>query len=80
MRMDVYHRAEHEHKLSFLLVPAGKLLPEEVTNVDWVVHTRGVEVNEEAAELPDYGIDKPGPQIREKGYAITGVQHQVAEG
>jgi hypothetical protein len=80
MRMDVYHRAEHEHKLSFLLVPQGKMLPEEVTNVDWVVHTRGVELDEDAAQLPDYGIAQPGRQIKEKGYAITGVLHQVAEG
>ena len=80
MRMDVYHRPEDKHKLSFLLVPAGKVLPEEVTNVDWVVHTRSVELDEDAAELPYYGIDNPGRQIKEKGYAITGVQHQVTEG
>ena len=80
MRMDVYRRPEHEHKLSFLLVPEGKRLPQEVTNVDWVVHTRGVELDEDATQLPRYGIAEPGRQILEKGYAITGVQHQVTEG
>ena len=79
MRMDIYHRAEHKHKLSFLLVPEGKLVPQEVTNVDWVVYTRGVDLDEDAAQLPDYGIANPGLQIREKGYAITDVAHQVSE-
>jgi hypothetical protein len=79
MRMDIYRRPEPEHKLSYLVVPEGKLIPEEATNVDWVSVKRGVDLDEASATWPDLGIDEPQRQLREKGYAITGVLHQIDE-
>ena len=77
MKLDIYRRSEPEHKLSFLAVPAGQEIPQEAINVDWRVVANSVEVDVDAPSLPDYGIDVPGKQIDEKGYAITSVYHQV---
>jgi len=79
MRVDIYRRPEPEHKLSYLVVPEGKVLPEEVTNVDWVSERRGIDLNESKSAWEELGIDAPDRQIREKGYAITGVLHQLPE-
>ena len=80
MRLDIYRRPEPDHKLSFLAVPAGKPIPPEAINTDWVAEARGREMDETAPTLADYAIDEPGRQIREKGYAITSVKHQVEAG
>ena len=77
MQLDIYRRPESEHKLSYLAVPAGQELPQEVTNVDWQVVATATEMDVEAPSLREYAIDEPGRQIREKGYAITSVAHQV---
>ena len=77
MRVDIYRRPESQHKLSYLVVPEGRVIPEEAINVDWVSDKRGTELDESSAGWPDLGIDAPERQLREKGYAITGVQHQV---
>jgi hypothetical protein len=79
MRMDIYRRPEPEHKLSYLAVPEAKVIPEEVTNVDWVSVKRGVDLDESRETWPDLGIDAPERQLKEKGYAITGVTHQIDE-
>lgn len=79
MRVDIYRRPEPEHKLSYLVVPEGKVLPEEVTNVDWVTEQRGASLDESAPGWEELGIDAPQQQLREKGYAITGVLHQIQE-
>ena len=79
MRVDIYRRPEPEHKLSYLVVPEGRVLPEEVTNVDWVSEQRGVGLNESESSWEELGIDEPQRQILEKGYAITGVLHQIPE-
>jgi len=80
MKLDIYRRPEPQHKLSFLAVPAGQEIPQEAINVDWHVVANNVEIDVEAPQLPDYGIDEPARQIREKGYAITSVYHQVEAG
>lgn len=77
MRVDIYRRPEPEHKLSYLVVPEGKVIPEEATNVDWVSEQRGASLDESEAAWPDLGIDEPQSQLSEKGYAITSVQHQI---
>lgn len=79
MRVDIYRRPEADHKLSYLVVPEGRLIPEEATNVDWQSEGRGVNLDEAAGRWPDLGIDDPQGQISEKGYAITSVLHQVQE-
>ena len=41
---------------------------------------QAVSVDESEEHLHPYEIDNPRQQITEKGYAITGVRHQVAAG
>lgn len=77
MRVDIYRRPEPQHKLSYLVVPEGRVIPEEAINVDWVTEQRGADLNESESTWQELGIDEPKRQIREKGYAITGVQHQI---
>jgi hypothetical protein len=77
MQLDIYRRPEPEHKLSFMAVPAGKPIPQEVVNIDWQLVATATELDVDAASLPDYAIDNPRQQIQEKGYAITSVEHQV---
>ena len=79
MRVDIYRRPEPEHKLSYLVVPESKVIPEEVTNVDWVSEERGVDLDESELSWEELGIDAPQRQLKEKGYAITGVLHQIQE-
>ncbi|MEG2962128.1 MAG: DUF6139 family protein [Janthinobacterium sp.] len=74
MRVDIYRRAEHDGIFSYLAVPEGKLIPEEVTNTDWQLEVRASEVADDAQILPDYHIDHPHQQIAAKGYAITGLK------
>lgn len=77
MQLDIYQRPEPEHKLSYLAVPAGQPIPPEAENVDWKLVATATEMDVEAPSLAEYAIDRPGEQIREKGYAITSVEHQV---
>jgi len=79
MRVDIYRRPESEHKLSYLVVPQGKVIPEEATSVDWLSDRRGVDLDESTPAWPELGIEEPEKQLREKGYAITGVLHQIEE-
>lgn len=79
MRVDIYRRPESDHKLSYLVVPEGRVIPEEATSVDWLSEKRGADRDESSAAWSDLGIDEPQRQIREKGYAITGVLHQIPE-
>ena len=79
MRVDIYRRPEPEHKLSYLVVPESRVLPEEITNVDWVSEQRGVDLDESESTWEELGIDEPHRQISEKGYAITGVLHQIPQ-
>jgi hypothetical protein len=77
MKLDIYRRPEPEHKLSFMAVPAGQPIPQEADNVDWKLVATATEMDVDAGSLAEYAIDEPGRQIREKGYAITSVTHQV---
>jgi len=75
MRLDIYRRAEHDGKFSYLVVPETKNIPEEATNTDWEVEARAVEVDDNAADLPDYQIENVSGQLAEKGYAVTSLTH-----
>lgn len=77
MRVDIYRRPEPEHKLSYLVVPEGRVIPQEATNVDWVSEERGMDLDELEPAWDALGIDGPQRQLQEKGYAITGVGHQL---
>ena len=79
MRVDIYRRAESGHLYSYLAVPEGRLIPEEATNTDWESEARGLEGGAQAEQLGKYAIARLEQQITEKGYAITGVLHQIPE-
>lgn len=79
MEVDIYRRPEPGNKFSYLLVPRGQPIPEEATNVDWLLRQRDVHVDDAAEHLHPYEIDAPLQQIQDKGYAITSVYHQVAQ-
>lgn len=79
MKVDIYRRPEADNKYSYLIVPAGQPIPHEAENVDWQARQRDVHVDDSAQHLDSYEIDNPRAQIDEKGYAITGVEHQVEQ-
>ncbi|CDG81607.1 DUF6139 family protein [Janthinobacterium agaricidamnosum] len=74
MRVDIYRRPEHHGTYSYLAVPEGKPIPQEVTNTDWQDTVRALEIDEAAPVLPDYHIEQPARQIAAKGYAITSLK------
>ncbi len=80
MQVDIYRRPEANSKFTYLIVPKGQPIPEEATNVDWQARQRDVHVDDAEEHLHPYEIDNPAAQIAEKGYAITGVTHQVPAG
>jgi len=75
MRLDIYRRAEHDGKFSYLAVPEAKNIPEEATNTDWEIEARAFEVDDSADGIADFDIDNLGGQIAEKGYAMTSITH-----
>lgn len=75
MRLDIYQRPETKGQFSFLAVPEGRTIPEEVISTDWQCAERGLEMPEEENLLPQFAIDDPLEQISSKGYAITSVRH-----
>lgn len=70
MRIDLYQRAETAGNISYLAVPAGALIPDEVVSTDWRDVEQGLELDEARARN-DYAINAAEQQIAEKGYAIT---------
>jgi hypothetical protein len=77
MRLDIYRRPETGGYYSYLAVPEGKMLPEEVTNVDWETAERSIDVNDEDDQLTQFAIEYPFEQISAKGYAITSVKNLI---
>ncbi|MBC7415811.1 MAG: hypothetical protein H7327_12855 [Herminiimonas sp.] len=75
MKLDIYKRAETGGHFSYLAVPEGKVIPNEVTNIDWEDAERGLDFDEREDALPAYSIDQPAKQISAKGYAITSVRN-----
>lgn len=80
MLVDLYRRPESQHKVSYLAVPAGKRIPEEVINTDWSNAGSAVHLADHAKRWSEYGIETPEEQIAEKGYAITSVAEQPLDG
>jgi hypothetical protein len=73
MKLDIYKRAEAGGRYSYLAVPQGDVIPNEVTNIDWEDAERGVDFDDNASVMPAYAIEQPIEQITAKGYAITSV-------
>jgi hypothetical protein len=80
MNVDIYRRPEAGNKFTYLIVPAGRPIPQEAINIDWQSRQQAVHVDESSEHRHPYEIDNPRAQIDEKGYAITSVFHQVASG
>ena len=78
MRVDLYQRAEPEGHRSYLAVPAGEIIPDEVVSIDWRDLARGVELGD-AQAMQQYAIEQSQSQIDEKGYAITSAR-SLAQG
>lgn len=70
MRIDLYQRAEPDGRFSYLAVPEGKIIPDEVVNTEWCDVARGMELGDQQASST-YAIDDAERQIGNKGYAIT---------
>ena len=51
MRVDIFKRKESDGFFSYLLVPEGKNLPGEVTNTDWAIETRGIDIDPDKEKL-----------------------------
>ncbi|MES2978404.1 MAG: DUF6139 family protein [Pseudomonadota bacterium] len=79
MRVDMYRRPEADARVSFLAVPEGRPIPEEVINTDWTSEGGALDVDEEGAALREFGITDATQQISEKGYAITSLENQQSE-
>ncbi len=75
MRLDIYQRPESNGQFSYLAVPEGRTIPEEVISTDWQSAARGLEMPEEDNLLQQFAIDDPLEQISSKGYAITSIRH-----
>ncbi len=76
MRIDLYQRAEPEGHVSYLAVPEGKIIPDEVINTEWSDVARGMELGDQQARST-YEIDDAEKQISNKGYAITGLNKLI---
>lgn len=74
MRVDIYRRAESTGQFSYVAVPEGKIMPDEVINTDWELTDQGVDVDDGATKLAKFAIDAPLEQIQAKGYAITSIK------
>lgn len=75
MKLDIYKRAESGGRYSYLAVPEGGVIPNEVTNVDWESAERGIDFDDNADTMPAFAIEQPIEQITAKGYAITSVDN-----
>ena len=77
MRVDIYRQAEADGKFSHLAVPEGRPIPQEAIDTAWEAEAQGEELDDAQARWEAYGIDQPGAQIRDKGYAITSLANQT---
>ena len=75
MKLDIYKRAEAGGHFSYLAVPQGEVIPNEVTNIDWEDAEHGIDFDEREDAMPAYSIEQPVEQITAKGYAITSVRN-----
>lgn len=71
MRVDIYQRNQPDGSTSYLLVPEGRDIPNEATNIDWQTSARGLDITEDPDTLQVLAISAADEQIARKGYAIT---------
>lgn len=78
MIVDVYKRPEQEGTYSYLVVPEGQDIPQEVTNTDWVKDDKRIDISGDMSDV--INIHDMEKQIKEKGYAISNVNDYVKIG
>ena len=71
MRVDIFRRKEKDDSFSYLIVPEGRLIPAVAARVDWIINTRGVELNLDQELWDEFSIDYPAKQIQANGYAVS---------
>lgn len=74
MKVDIYQRMESQNRTSYLAVPQGKPLPQEVTNTEWQAAELNIDLEEDTGPVFNLALDDALAQIDEKGYAITHLQ------
>ena len=78
MRVDIFRRTEADGRHTHLALPTAQVIHQEVTDYEWHDEQRNVEMDATAERWPQYGIEQPGKQIAEKGYAITSLKKTTA--
>lgn len=78
MIVDVYKRPEDQGTYSYLVVPDGQEIPQEVTNTDWINDDKRIDISGEMSDV--LNIHEMESQIEEKGYAISNVDNYVKIG
>lgn len=75
MIVDIYKKSEPKGMYSYLAVPNGKEIPQEVINTDWLNDNKNVELDNDLGEV--FHIKKMESQIEEKGYAISNNRNYI---
>lgn len=73
MRVDLFRRPEDSGRFSYLAVPQGCIIPQEVTNTDWQITHSDIELVVTDPQVTGLGVEDAERQIDDKGYAITSV-------
>lgn len=73
MRIDLFRRPEDSGRFSYLAVPQGRVIPEEVVNTDWEIEQAGIELAGTDPAITGLPFAEAERQIDDKGYAITSV-------
>ncbi|MDF3035795.1 MAG: hypothetical protein K0S28_1069 [Paucimonas sp.] len=80
MRVDLYRRPENDGQFSYLVVPEGKEIPQEATNIDWETLEQNVELQRTNEDEIGITLDDAENQFAEKGYAISSVKRLNGQG
>lgn len=78
MLVDIYKRPEDSGDFSYLAVPDGQEIPQEVINTDWLNDNEHIELTNFDSDL--FNIKSLESQIAEKGYAISNVKDYISIG
>ena len=73
MRVDLFRRPENSGRFSYLAVPQGRVIPQEVANTDWQMTQSDIDLFITDPQVTGIGIEEAEQQIDDKGYAITRV-------
>lgn len=80
MKVDVYKRPESEGFYSYLVVPEGKPIPNEATNIDWETAENNIDIDEHNEPVHGLSAADALAQIHLKGYAISSARNKIRIG